>query len=98
MTNLETISADYLREILAEVDDTDAAKRLMVAITFKEVDELSQNTAADLYGFSSGGPHAGSDASNGPKQSHSRTPSMTNHAPVVHQNSPRSNVLSSKLS
>jgi hypothetical protein len=54
MTNLEDISADYLREVLSKVDDGDAAKRLMAAIAFVEIDELSQNGAAALYGFSSG--------------------------------------------
>ena len=34
MANLENTSADELREILAKVDDGDAVKRLMAAITF----------------------------------------------------------------
>jgi transposase len=54
MGNLENVSAEDLRQILAEVDDADATKRLMAAITYKEIDELSQNKAAELYGFSSG--------------------------------------------
>lgn len=54
MANLDNISAEYLREILDQVEDADAAKRVMVAITFKEIDEVSQNRAAELYGFSSG--------------------------------------------
>ena len=37
MANLENISADYLRDILAKVDDGDATQRLMAAITFKEI-------------------------------------------------------------
>jgi len=53
MANLENVSADDLRETLAKVDDGDAVKRLMAAITFKEIDELSQKGAAELYGFSS---------------------------------------------
>jgi len=53
MANLENISADYLRQILAEVDDGDATKRLMAAIAFKEIDELTQEGAAEMYGFSS---------------------------------------------
>ena len=53
MATLENVSVEYLREILAEVDDADATKRLMVAITCKEIDELSQTDAAALYGFSS---------------------------------------------
>ena len=54
MGNLENISADYLRDLLEETDDVDATKRLMVAITYKEIDGLSQNEAAELYGYSSG--------------------------------------------
>ena len=53
MATLENVSVEYLREILAEVDDADATKWLMVAITCKEIDELSQTDAAALYGFSS---------------------------------------------
>ena len=54
MANLENISVEELRQILAEVDDADATQRLMAAITYKEIDSLTQNEAADLYGFSSG--------------------------------------------
>ena len=53
MANLENISADDLREVLAKVDDGDATKRLMAAITFKEIDEVTQQDAAEMYGFSS---------------------------------------------
>jgi transposase len=53
MANLENVSADDLRHVLAKVDDGDATKRLMAAITYKEVDELTQKGAAELYGFSS---------------------------------------------
>jgi len=53
MANLENISAEDLRETLAKVDDGAATKRLMAAITFKEIDDLTQEDAAGLYGFSS---------------------------------------------
>jgi len=53
MANLENISADGLREVLSRVDDGDATKRLMAAITFKEVDGVTQKDAAEMYGFSS---------------------------------------------
>ena len=53
MATLENISVEDLRQILAEVDDADATKRLMAAITYKEVDDLTQADAAALYGFSS---------------------------------------------
>ena len=53
MANLENVSTGDLRQILAEVDDADATQRLMAAIAYEEIDELTQNEAADLYGFSS---------------------------------------------
>lgn len=53
MVTLENIWAEELRQGLAEVDDADAVQRLMAAITFKEIDDLTQEEAADLYGFSS---------------------------------------------
>lgn len=53
MATLENVSVEDLRQILAEVDDADATKRLMAAITYKEMDELTQTEAAALYGFSS---------------------------------------------
>jgi transposase len=53
MANLKKVSADDLRETLSKVDNEDAVKRLMTAITFKEIGEMSQKDAAELYGFSS---------------------------------------------
>lgn len=53
MANLENISADDLRQTLAKVDEGDAVKRLMAAIAFKEIDDLSQKGKAEMYGFSS---------------------------------------------
>jgi hypothetical protein len=53
MAGLETVSAEDLRQVLAEVDDGDAVQRLMAAITYKEIDDLNQGEAAELYGFSS---------------------------------------------
>ena len=53
MANLENVSTEDLRQILAEVDDGAAIQRLMAAITYKEIDDLTQEAAADLYGFSS---------------------------------------------
>ena len=53
MATLENVSVEDLRQILAEVDDADATKRLMAAITYKEIDDLTQTEAATLYGFSS---------------------------------------------
>ena len=41
MVALETVSAEDLRQILTEVDDADAVQRLMAAITFKEIDDLT---------------------------------------------------------
>ncbi|MEF8815064.1 MAG: IS630 family transposase [Halovenus sp.] len=51
---LENVSTDYLRHVLAEVDDADATERLMAAITYKEIDEVTQEDAAELYGYSEG--------------------------------------------
>jgi len=53
MATLETVSAEDLRQILAEVDDAAATQRLMAAITYPEIDGLTQAEAASLYGFSS---------------------------------------------
>ena len=53
MGNLENISADELRDILTKVDDGDATQRLMAAITFKEIDEVTQGDAAEMYRLSS---------------------------------------------
>jgi hypothetical protein len=50
MENLEDVSAEDLRQILAEVDDADAAQRLMAAITYKEINKLTQDEAADRHG------------------------------------------------
>ena len=38
---------------MAKVDDRDATKRLMAAITFKEIDKVTQKDAVEMYGFSS---------------------------------------------
>jgi hypothetical protein len=56
MARLENVSVKDFRQILAEVDDADATKRLMIAITHKEIDDLTQTDAAALYGFSSSWP------------------------------------------
>jgi len=53
MATLENVSVEDLRQILAEIDDADATKRLMAAITYKEMDDLTQADVASLYGFSS---------------------------------------------
>ena len=52
MANLENVSTEDLRQILAEVGDGAAVQRLMAAITYKEIDDLTQKAAAELYGFS----------------------------------------------
>lgn len=41
MATLENVSVEDLRQILAEVDNADAIKRLMAAITYKEIDDLT---------------------------------------------------------
>jgi len=52
--SLENVTADRLRQVLTEVDDSAATERLMAAITYKEIDEVSQKQAAEIYGFSEG--------------------------------------------
>jgi transposase len=54
MVNLENVSADHLREGLSQIDDGGAAKRVTAALVFVEVDDLSQNRVAEIFGFSSG--------------------------------------------
>lgn len=54
MARLENVSADELRAVLAGLDDADAAIRVMAAITYKEVDGLTQREIAEMYGFSTG--------------------------------------------
>ena len=39
---LENVSADHLRQVLDQVEDAAASKRLMAAITYKEFDDVSQ--------------------------------------------------------
>ena len=54
MRKLDEVSTERLREVLAEVDDAAASQRLMAAITYKEIDDVSQADAAELYGYSEG--------------------------------------------
>lgn len=51
---LENVSTDHLRRVLAEVEDAAATERLMAAITYKEIDEVTQEDAAEMYGYSEG--------------------------------------------
>jgi hypothetical protein len=53
MVRMENVPVEDLRQILAEVDEPDAAKRIMAAITYKDIDDLTQTDAAELDGFSS---------------------------------------------
>lgn len=52
--SLENVTADQLRQVLAKVDEVAAVERLMAAITYKEIDDVSQKQAAEMYGFSEG--------------------------------------------
>lgn len=54
MGNLDEVSSERLREVLAEVDDAAVSQRLMAAITYKEIDEVTQKEVATMYGFSEG--------------------------------------------
>lgn len=51
---LENVSADHLRQVLAQVEESAASERLMAALTYKEIDDVSQADAAELYGYSEG--------------------------------------------
>ena len=54
MGTFDELSTERLREVLAEVDDAAASQRLMAAITYKEIDEITQKEVANMYGFSEG--------------------------------------------
>lgn len=54
MGNLDEVSIERLREVLDQVDDAATAQRVMAAITYKELDELTQKEVANMYGFSEG--------------------------------------------
>jgi transposase len=49
MTKLEDVSADHLRELLANAESAKAAKRLMVALAYKN--SVSVNELTERYGF-----------------------------------------------
>jgi transposase len=51
---LENITTDHLREVLEKVDGSAATERVMAAITYKEIDDVTQKEAAEMYGFSEG--------------------------------------------
>lgn len=51
---LEDVSADRLREALAEVDNSSATERVMAALTYKGIEGLTQEDVAALYGYSEG--------------------------------------------
>lgn len=53
MATLENVSVEDLHYIMAEVDIANATQRLMAAITYREIDDLTQAEAAGLYRFSS---------------------------------------------
>ena len=54
MTAGENLSADDLRQILAEVEGKKPTQRLMAAINYLEEDDATQKEIADRYGYSSG--------------------------------------------
>jgi len=69
---LENVSANYLREIFGEIDDGDAAKLLMAAITYKEIDDLTQKGTAEMYEFRAFEAWSGFDDSNSSKRGRSK--------------------------
>jgi hypothetical protein len=48
----ENVSADHLRQVLAQVEESAASERLMAAITYNDIDDVSQADAAEFYGYS----------------------------------------------
>ena len=54
MTAGENLSAEDLRQILAEVEDKKPTQRLMAAINYLEEDDATQKEIAERYGYSSG--------------------------------------------
>lgn len=54
MATLENVSTEDLRDVLSSVDSTDAAIRVMAAITYKEVEGITQKEIGEMYGFSTG--------------------------------------------
>ena len=91
MADLENISAEDLRQLLAEVGDADATQRLMAAITYKEIDGLTQNEAADLYGFFGGWASKWFNRLERLEEERSRTSSAMNLGPDDRPNSPHKN-------
>ena len=51
---LENVSADHLRQVLEQVEESAASERLMVAITYKEFDDVTHEDPAELYAYSEG--------------------------------------------
>jgi hypothetical protein len=51
---LENVSVDRLCQVLAQVEESVASERLMAAITYKDIEDVSQADAAELYGYSEG--------------------------------------------
>jgi transposase len=54
MTAGENVSADDLRQILAEVEDKKPTQRLMAAINYLEEDDATQKEIAERYGYTGG--------------------------------------------
>jgi len=51
---LENVTTDHLRKVLETVNESAATERVMAAITYKEIDDITQRGAAEMYGFSEG--------------------------------------------
>lgn len=50
--HLEDVSADYLRNLLAEVENKKSAQRVMLALHYKENNIVSQKRLSNIYGMS----------------------------------------------
>jgi AraC-like DNA-binding protein len=54
MSSGENVSAEDLRQVLAEVEGKKPTQRLMAAINYLEDDDLTQKEAAERYGYTGG--------------------------------------------
>lgn len=49
---LESVSSDYIREILTKVEGSKATQRVMIALNYKEFNNTTQKELSEIYDFS----------------------------------------------
>ncbi len=92
---LENVSADHLRQVLEQIEEAAASERVMAAITYKESDDVTQEDAAELYGYSEGWASKWFNRLERLSSSRSRLLSTTNHVKADQRNSPTNSTNSS---